>query len=70
MQILMTFEKTMSLRMERAIDRAVKAVDTDAFCHGGDQHTAAHIGYDDSTVDQATRRAVVSAAKQAKKNFT
>jgi hypothetical protein len=65
----MTFNRPMSIAMETHIDKAVKAVDSDAFCHGGDRHCAAHIGYDDVDVDPSTRAAIVMAAKEAKAQY-
>ena len=69
MTTLMTFNSLMSTKMEAYIDAAVKAVDSDAFCHGGHLSCAAHVGYDDVDVDQATRVAVIRAAKEAKGEF-
>ena len=66
---LLTFDRTMSDRMESFVDRAVKAIDSDAFCHGGHATCAAHIGYEDSEIDQATRAAVIAAAKAAKSEY-
>ena len=68
--ILMTFDRNLSAGQEAYIDRAVKSVDSDAFCHGGHLGTRAHIGYDDVEIDGITRRAILTAARKAKEQVS